>query len=61
MTLPEPDTLTIVSVNVGQAKVLIRWDRDYPDLVRYPALATKQEVALLVRGRDLSGGVPETH
>jgi MOSC domain-containing protein YiiM len=35
-------------------------DNTYPELAAHPALAPNQKMALLVRGRDLSGGVPET-
>jgi MOSC domain-containing protein YiiM len=31
----------------------------YPELAEHPALAPKLRTALLVAGRDLSGGVPE--
>lgn len=34
-------------------------DKTYPDLAEHPALAPNQKMALLVRGRDLSGGIPE--
>lgn len=47
-------------VTIGQIHRAIQ-DRDstYPELAEHPALAPNQKMALLVRGSDLSGGVPE--